>query len=309
MRQLFDNLLFQTFADRATMTMTRGGAEYGECVTTAARITLGDVDSWYRKWVATAERVESWGEESAHRGHPVSARKAYLRASSYYRLSFYPLFGAPVDPRLVAAFDRESRCFGRFAALMEPPLAPVEVTFEGTSLPGYLCLLDASRSRPTHDRGGERLRLVHEMYWSHAVPALRQGYNCLLVDGPGQGRVLIKQGLHMRPNWETVMRPIVDFACTRPEIDRKRIAVMRWSFGGFLAPRGVSGDQRIAALIADPGQWDQLESIRAGLPCRRNSWTGFPTSMRRNWILTLPASPLTRCFAGGSSSEDCGCMS
>jgi hypothetical protein len=109
MRQLFDNPLFQTFADRATMTMTRGGAEYGECMATAARITLGGVDSWYREWVATAERVESWGEESARRGHPVSAREAYLRASTYYRLSFYPLFSAPVDPRLVAAFDRESR--------------------------------------------------------------------------------------------------------------------------------------------------------------------------------------------------------
>jgi pimeloyl-ACP methyl ester carboxylesterase len=104
------------------------------------------------------------------------------------------------------------------------------------------------------------------MYWSDAMLALRRGYNCLLVDGPGQGRALIKQGLHMRPNWETVTRPIVDFACTRPEIDGKRIAVMGWSFGGFLAPRGVSGDQRIAALIADPGQWDQLESIHAGLP-------------------------------------------
>jgi hypothetical protein len=96
------------------------------------------------KWVATAEHAESWGEESARRGHPVSAREAYLRASTYWRLSFYPLFGAPVDPRLVAAFDRESRGFGSFAALMDPSLAPVEVPFEGTSLPGYLCLVDAS---------------------------------------------------------------------------------------------------------------------------------------------------------------------
>jgi len=49
MRQLFDDPLFQTFADRATMTMTHGGAESGERVATAARITLGDVDSWYRE--------------------------------------------------------------------------------------------------------------------------------------------------------------------------------------------------------------------------------------------------------------------
>jgi hypothetical protein len=193
MRQLFTDPLFQTFADRATMTMTRGGAKYGECMATAARITLGDVDSWYREWVATAGRVESWGEESA--------REAYLRASTYYRLSFYPLVGAPVDPRLVAAFDRESRCFGSFAALMDPPLAAVEVPFEGTSLPDYLCLVEASEAaRPTIVAVNGYDSNVHKMYWSHAVPALRRGYNCLLVDGPGQGRALIKQGLHIRPN-------------------------------------------------------------------------------------------------------------
>lgn len=62
------------------------------------------------------------------------------------------------------------------------------------------------------------------------------------------------------------MQPILDFACSRPEVDAERIAVMGWSFGGFLAPRGASVERRIAALIADPGQWDQLELIRAGLP-------------------------------------------
>jgi hypothetical protein len=118
MRQLFDDPLFQMFAERATM-MTRGGAEYGECAATARCITSGDADSWYREWVATAERVAGWGDESASRGHAVSAREAYLRASTYYRISFYPLFGAPVDPRLVAAFDRETQCFGQFAALQE----------------------------------------------------------------------------------------------------------------------------------------------------------------------------------------------
>ena len=145
---------------------------------------------------------------------------------------------------------------------MEPPLVQVEVPFEDTSLPGYLCLVDASSAaRPTLVGVNGYDSNIHEMYWSHAVPAVRRGYNCLLVDGPGQGRALIKQGLHMRPDWETVLRPIVDFACTRPEIDARRIAVMGWSFGGYLAPRGASGEPRIAALIADPGQWDQIDAM------------------------------------------------
>jgi pimeloyl-ACP methyl ester carboxylesterase len=229
----------------------------------------------------------------------VSARDAYLRASTYYRISFLPLFNPRVDARLVAAFDRESRCFSNFAAFMHPPVLPVEVPFEGTSLPGYLCLVDASTRtpRPTLVAVNGYDANVHEMYWAHAVPAVRRGYNCLLVDGPGQGRALIKQRLHMRPNWETVMRPIIDFACARPEIDGERIAVMGWSFGGFLAPRAASGEPRIAALIADPGQWDQLEAIRAGLPVPEELKVRLPDvdpKQLDSYLSAVPAAPLVR---------------
>ena len=32
------------------------------------------------------------------------------------------------------------------------------------------------------------------------------------------------------------MRPVIDYALTRPEIDPDKIALAGWSFGGFLAP-------------------------------------------------------------------------
>jgi pimeloyl-ACP methyl ester carboxylesterase len=267
MKALFDDPLWQMFAERALATMTRGGAEYGECAVTAERISAGDPGSWYDQWTETAERVESIGDASAERGHWVSAREAYLRASTYYRIAFYPLFGAPVDPRLTVAFDLEAACFDKFAALAVAPMERVEVPFEGTTLPGYLCLADGSgAAAPTLVAVNGYDSNIHEMYFSHAAPAVRRGYHCLLVDGPGQGRALIKQGLRMRPDWETVIRPVIDFAVTRAEIDPARIAVMGWSFGGFLAPRAASGDHRIAALVADPGQWEPLDAMRAVLP-------------------------------------------
>ena len=34
-----------------------GGADIGEVVTTAARITAGDYGSWYEQWAATAQRT------------------------------------------------------------------------------------------------------------------------------------------------------------------------------------------------------------------------------------------------------------
>jgi acetyl esterase/lipase len=56
---------------------------------------------------------------------------------------------------------------------------------------------------------------------------------------------------------------VVDFALTLPSVDPARIALAGWSFGGYLAPRAASGEQRLAALIADPGQWDLIAAMRA----------------------------------------------
>jgi pimeloyl-ACP methyl ester carboxylesterase len=107
------------------------------------------------------------------------------------------------------------------------------------------------------------------MYFAFAVAASRRGYHCLLFDGPGQGRVLIKQCLPMRPDWENVVRPVVDYASARPEVDPARLALAGWSFGGYLALRGAGGEPRLGACIADPaftGLWEPMKQMFAGLP-------------------------------------------
>ncbi|MFC5804597.1 alpha/beta hydrolase family protein [Streptomyces formicae] len=261
---LFDDPLFQMHAERALALIGRGAAEYGECAATAAHIADGDRDAWHRAWTATAARVAAEAEASAAHGHRVSAADGFWRATTYYRVSYQPLFGAPVDPRLTESFKRERACFARHAALAERPVELVEIPFEGTSLPGCLCLPDGDRTlaRPTVVAVDGYDANLHEMYGAHALPAVRRGYACLLVDGPGQGRALIEQGLHLRPDWESVLRPVMDYATARPEIDASRIAVTGWSLGGYLAPRGVSGDGRVAALVADPGQFDLVDAMR-----------------------------------------------
>ena len=52
------------------------------------------------------------------------------------------------------------------------------------------------------------------MYFAIAEPAARRGYHVLFFDGPGQGGPLIEQGLTIRPDWEAVIRPVVDLALT-----------------------------------------------------------------------------------------------
>jgi dienelactone hydrolase len=104
------------------------------------------------------------------------------------------------------------------------------------------------------------------MFIAHAPAAYERGYNVLLYDGPGQGRALIRDGVTLRPDWETVVAAVVDFALARPDVDPAKVVLAGWSLGGFLAPRAAGGEHRVAALVADPGQWDQRHGIVPMLP-------------------------------------------
>ena len=111
---------------------------------------------------------------------------------------------------------------------------------------------------------------------AHVPAAVARDYDILLFDGPGQGRNLIRDGLALRPEWETVVGPVLDWVLTRPEVDPGRVVLAGWSFGGFLAPRAAAHETRLAALIADPGQWDQRDGFIDRLPLSDAQKATFP---------------------------------
>lgn len=78
----------------------------------------------------------------------------------------------------------------------------------------------------------------------------------LLHDGPGQGRLLIEEGLTLRHDWETVVTPVVDAALKLEAVDPRRIVYQPWSLGGYMAPRVAAFEPRLAAVVCDPGQID-----------------------------------------------------
>lgn len=255
--------MWETFGLRALSYVFYGGADLGECVSTVNRVGDGGADDWHREWLQTADRITAIANECKQEGHLVSAREAYFRAATYYHVSYFPLYGFPVDPRLTRAFEAEVSAFQNAALLTEPPIEPIEIPFEGASLPGYFVRGDGNAEvKPTivHIDGYDGN--IQEMYFAHAPAAVRRGYNCVLFNGPGQGRNLIRDNMPFRPDWETVVREVIDYVLARRGVDSKRVVLAGWSFGGFLAPRAAAFERRIAALIADPGQWDQSEGLR-----------------------------------------------
>lgn len=244
-----------------------GGADIGECLALAARIPQGDTERWHGEWNALAERLYDAGQASLAAGRGTSARQAFLRASNYFRASALFLLAAPVDPRAVKAYERQAEAFARACALMAHPVESVRIPFEDTRLHGLFLRPAADDTpRPTLIVTGGYDGTAEETYFFSGAAALERGYNVLLYDGPGQGEALFKQGLHLRPDWENVLRPVVDFTLAQPGVDPERIALYGLSLGGYLAPRGASGEPRLAALVVDPGQYALLDEMRARLP-------------------------------------------
>ena len=244
-----------------------GGADVGECLATAARITEGDLESWYREWGRTADRTRMIAEEALAKQHVISAREAFLRASNYYRTAEFFLHTDSRDPRNLATWQAGRACFAAAARLFSPPFEAVEIPFENTTLPAYFYRPDDTPTpRPTLIFHGGFDSIVEELYFAGAGAALRRSYNCLTFDGPGQGRVIREQQIPFRPDWETVVAPVVDYALTRPDVDGDRLALMGMSLGGCLAGRAAAFEPRLAALILFNGVFDVYENVIAEVP-------------------------------------------
>jgi dienelactone hydrolase len=244
-----------------------GGALFGEVIAIASKIKSGDYDSWYDANNAFADRISAEGEAQLKKGHGISARDSFLRASSYYRSSEFFLHANPDDPRMKRAYERSVACYKASAALFSPAIEAVEIPYEGTTLPGYFHSPDPS-GRPCKtlliNNGFDGS--AEEMHWGPARAAVDRGYNVLVVDGPGQFGPVHRQGLHFRPDWEKVVTPMVDFALQRADVDPHKIALHGVSFGGYLAPRAAAFEQRLAACIADDGVYDYGASQISSIP-------------------------------------------
>ena len=261
---LFKDEIHDEFGTWPLAYIPYGGADLGEVQAVARAVGDGDDGAFYGAWTAAGERLAAEAETALAAGRRISARELFLRASCAFAASYHPIYGEPVDPRLLAAFRRQIAAFDQALALSDPPVAPLRIPFETTSLPAYLIPAagHADEVRPLLILTNGYDATVTDMYFASAVAASRRGYHCLLFDGPGQGEMLYEHGVRLRPDWEAVVSAVVDLALTLPMVDPARIALSGWSLGGYLAPRAASGEPRLAACIADPGQPGLADAIR-----------------------------------------------
>jgi pimeloyl-ACP methyl ester carboxylesterase len=264
MTQIFRDAFYDEFGTWPLAYIPYGGADFGEVVAVAEGMAENTDEAFYKSWIASADRLNEEAEGALRKGLRTSARELFLRSSVFYATSYHPLYGHPVDHRLLEAFRNQVQTLNRGLALFETPISPFRIPFEQGSMPAYVIPAEGHEDevRPLIIFNNGYDATITDMYFASAAAASRRGYHCLLFDGPGQGEMLYESGIPIRPDWETVVRAVVDFAVQQSNIDPERIALSGWSLGGHLAPRAASGEHRIAALIADPGTWSIAGDFR-----------------------------------------------
>lgn len=239
-----------------------GGGEIGEVHRVGLRLRdrVGDDRAWFEEWTRMADRVAAQGHERITAGHDASAAAYLLRAAHYYHVG--ERFLQPKGPAGLAAYRRGVECFREAAArLRRPRIEPVEVPYEGTSLPALYVHAEGGDSG-LHRRAPaliffDGFDVTKEIQYFKGVPDLvGRGIACLLVDGPGNGEAIRFRNLPLHHETERYATAAFDYLAARPEIDPARIGVMALSLGGYYAPRAAAFEPRFAACIAWGAQWD-----------------------------------------------------
>lgn len=283
MHSAMNDELFHAQCQRAMGYAPFGGADVGECLAAADQITKVDVSQWHDAWRGLGDRLDRDARRFADRDDRIAATGAWFRAANAYRTAGLFLYGAPVEDRLVAAHRAEVSSFRAGADLLDAPPEVIEIPWGQGSLPGYYFPAAADgRPRPTMILTTGYDGTAEELYFASGAAALARGFNVCTFDGPGQGTMLIDRGVPLRPDWEAVVTPVVDWLMGRPDVDDDRIVLMGMSLGGLLAPRAATAEHRLAACISDCGPYDVFDASVQRVPgvLARELPDGKPSMLR-----------------------------
>ncbi|KAI2469615.1 alpha/beta-hydrolase [Annulohypoxylon bovei var. microspora] len=233
-----------------------GGAATGEVMRAAAKIVAGDQASFYDEFKFLADSIHNIATSINATKFPVSAQEAYFRAASYYRAASFYLTANQTDPRLFSIWDSALADFDKGTSLSDVKGERLNITGPGFEIP--IIFFKSPKAAecgnvPTLLVGSGYDAAQEDTYHSIGRAILDRGWNYVSYEGPGQPTVRRQQGLGFIPNWWDVVTPIVDYLETRPEVDKKRIALAGLSFGGILAPLAASQEHRFAAVLAIDG--------------------------------------------------------
>ncbi|KAI1326995.1 alpha/beta-hydrolase [Xylariaceae sp. FL0255] len=231
-----------------------GGAATSEVLRAASQIIPGDFDSWFNEFYWLGEQIHA---QALVAKTVVSAREAYFRASTYYRISSFFLTGNASDPRLYRPWQQALEDFEKAIALQDVPGVPFNVSGPGYTIPGYFWrtpkVTKDNSKVPTVIVGSGYDAPQQDTFHTIGHEVLSRGWNFVTYEGPGQATTRRQQGIGFTPDWWNVVTPVVGYLAECPDVDMENLALGGLSFGGLLAPLAASREPRLKAVLSIDG--------------------------------------------------------
>ena len=192
-------------------------------------IHTADQDEWAAGFMGVADRYFNEAK-SLEKSDPTKANADYIRAWRVYSFGRWPI---PSSPGKRRSYDRAIESFLDHAKFFDPPLEVVRIPFEGKQIIGYLRLPKNAKGPVPLVIAVNGLDSRKEDLTESFGAILPFGIGFLAVDGPGTGQSPIK----VSETSERQLSKVLDYAQSRPEIDKNRIALHGVSWGAYWATK------------------------------------------------------------------------
>src|ERR1700690_1670668 len=211
-------------------------------------IHAADKDEWAAGFMRVADRYFNEAK-SLEKSDPTKANADYIRAWRVYSFGRWPI---PSSPGKQRSYERALESFLAHARFMDPPLEVVRIPFEGKEIVGYLRLPKNAKGPVPLVIAVNGLDSRKEDLTESFGAILPFGIGVLAVDGPGTGQAPIK----VSETSERMLSKVIDYAQSRPEIDKNHIAMHGVSWGAYWATKMAiveRGRLRGASAQSPPG--------------------------------------------------------
>ncbi|HXP39433.1 MAG TPA: alpha/beta hydrolase [Candidatus Acidoferrales bacterium] len=192
-------------------------------------IHTSDKDEWAAAFMHVADRYFNEAK-SLEKSDPSKANADYIRAWRLYSFGRWPI---PASPGKQRSYEKAIAAFLAHARFMDPPLEVVHIPFEGKEVIAYL--------RLPKDRKGPVPLVIAVNGLDSRKEDLAESFGAILpfgvgylaVDGPGTGQ----NPVQVSETADRVLSKVIDYAQSRPEIDKNRVAMHGVSWGAYWATK------------------------------------------------------------------------
>ena len=236
-------------------------ADFQEMKQAYEKIEPGDVQAFVTVWISLARSNEQRAERAAARGHNITARDYFLRASNYYSFVRNLFLRLGKESQIVDPHGQMLASFRRAWEQAEAPFERVQIPFGDKVLPGFFFAAQnrkAARGPAVVELSGIDHIKERAFFRSQWIPYTERGLNYLTLDGPGQGELLVNN-TYFRPDMEVAGRKAIDYLVKRKDVDPRRIGIFSTSFGAYFALRTAASDTQVKAVACRSSVYDALE--------------------------------------------------